>query len=115
MIWAIIMSDWIRPDKIHLISIEDGELTLSPAYDVIHRWRRIGFNLLRYWDMENGKMCNIAVDDGGAEFLVQEVGLFAIERSDIFEHEHEIYLKWQVDTMTEADFGLDFEAEPPQE
>lgn len=109
------MSEWIKPDKIHSVAIEDGELHLSPAYDVIHRWHQIGFNILRYWDMENGKMCNVAVDDGGAEFLMQAIGLFAIDRSDIFEHEHEIYLKWQADTMTEADFGLDFTADIPPE
>ena len=103
------MSEWIRPDKIHVVAIEGGELNLSPAYDVIHRWQRIGFNILRYWNMENNKMCNVALDDGGAEFLIQEVGLFAIARSEIFDHEHEIYLQWQSDTMTEEDFGLDFD------
>lgn len=112
------MSEWIKPDKIHTVPIEDGELHLSPAYDVLHRWQRLGFNILRYWDMNSGKMCNVALDDGGAEFLIQQVGLFAIDREagedpGIFEHEHEIYLKWQADTMTEADFGLEFTDELP--
>lgn len=111
------MSEWVKPDLVHSVAIEGGELHLSPAYDVLHRWQRLGFNILRYWDVDNDKMCNIAVDDGGAEFLVQEIGLFAIDRTDIFEHEHEIYLSWQADTMTEADFGLEFEpdAEPEPE
>lgn len=113
------MSEWVKPDKIHLIAIEDGELNVSPAYDVLHRWQSFGFNLLRYWDMNNSKMCNIAVDNAGAEFLMQAAGLFAIDREQepnagIFEHEHEIYLKWMADTMTEQDFGLDFEL-PPNE
>lgn len=108
------MSEWIKPDKIHTVPIEDGELYLSPAYDVLHRWQKFGFNILRYWDMENGKMCNVAIDNAGAEFLIQAVGLFAIDREQpphdgIFEHEHEIYLRWRADTLTEADFGVEFD------
>lgn len=116
------MSEWIKPDKIHTVPIEGGELHLAPSYDVLHRWKNIGFNILRYWDMENGKMCNVAVDNGGAEFLIETVGLFAIDREappndGIFEHEHEIYIRWAAETMTEADFGLDFAADidPPEQ
>lgn len=113
------MKDWVLPDKIHTVAIEDGELHLSPSYDVLHRWQSVGFNILRYWDMENSRLCNIAVDNGGAEFLMQAVGLFAVDREQppndgIFVHEHEIYLKWRADTMTEADFGLEFDI-PPNE
>lgn len=113
------MKDWIKPDKIGLVPIEDGELHVSPAYDVIHRWRSLGFNLLRYWDMQNGKMCNVALDNAGAQFLMDQAGLFEIDREQepnnyIFVHEHELYLKWAAETMTEADFGLEFDI-PPSE
>lgn len=100
------MSEWIIPDKIHLVPIEGGELALSPAYDVIHRWRRVGFNVLRYWDMDNGKMCNVALDDAGTDYLVQEVGLFTIPRDKIYDHEHKMYIDWKTETMTDSDFGL---------
>lgn len=108
------MSEWIKPDKIHLVPIEGGELHVSAAYDVLHRWQSVGFNILRYWDMENGRMCNVAVDNGGAEFLMQQCGLFSIDREQppndgIFEHEHKIYIQWKSDTLTDEDFGLEFD------
>ena len=92
----------ILPDTIHRIAIQDGELYLSPAYDVAHRWAQLGFNILRYWDSDNKNLCNIAMDDGGAEFLIDSCGLHTISRTDMYEHEHAIYIDWSASTMDDS-------------
>ena len=94
----------ILPDQIKQVAIEGGELYLSPAYDVLHRWQHLGFTMLKYWNHDTGKMCNIPVDEAGAEFLQQEIGLLALPRDDIYDHENEIYLEWTASQLDDL-FG----------
>lgn len=96
------MSDYIHPDKTRVVPIEDGELHLSTAYDVIHRFPFISFHLLKYWNQETSKMCNIAVDEAGADFLATECETPIVDRPFITVHEHEIYLSWMAGRLDES-------------
>lgn len=90
------MSEFIIPDQIHQIQIEDGVLNLHPAYDTIHRFSRLGFSMLKYWNQESEPptMCNVPINEEGAQFLVDECGLGTVHRDSITEHENEIYLQF---------------------
>ncbi len=99
---------YIQPDKCHQVGIEGGELLLSPAYDTVHHFKPLDFGLLKYWNQESGKMHNIALDAAGVEFLTAQCQLPLVEREFITEHEHEIYVTFSAQEMTEADFGLEF-------
>ncbi len=90
------MSEYIIPDKIHQIAIEDGVLNLSPAYDVVHQFSKLGFSMLKYFncDVEPPSMSNIPIDEAGAQFLIDHCGLGVVVRDTITEHENEVYIAW---------------------
>lgn len=97
------MSEFVVPDKITRVEIENGVLHLHQAYDTIHRFERIGFHLLKYWNQEedNPGIFNIAIDAAGADFLHTEANLAIVDRDTITVHEHEIYLSWQSEQLEE--------------
>lgn len=97
------MNEFIVPDKITRIEIENGVLHLHQAYDTIHRFERVGFHILKYWDQdrESPSMLNIAIDATGADFLHTQANLAIVDRNTITAHEHEIYLSWQADQIEE--------------
>ena len=90
------MGEFVVPDKIHQIAIEDGFLNLSASYDVLHRWSKIGFSMLKYYncDVQPPVMTNVPIDEAGAQFLIDKCGLGVVDRPTITDHEHEIYLAW---------------------
>lgn len=100
------MGEFVVPDKIHQVGIEDGFLNLSPAYDTIHRWGKIGFSMLKYFncDVEPPTMSNVPIDEAGAQFLIDKCGLGVVPRPTITEHEHEIYVAWS-SAQLEEQFG----------
>lgn len=57
----------ILPDRIYEIPIEDGVLRASPEFDIIHRWKKLGFSLMRYWDAENQSLHNVAKEEKGID------------------------------------------------
>ena len=93
------MSEFVQPDKIHQIPMEDGTLDLCVSYDVLHRWERLGFTMLKYWDQPNHTMCNVPINEAGAQFLIDECGIGVVDRPTMGHHEHEIYLSWSADQL----------------
>lgn len=97
------MSEFIVPDQIHRIGIEGGSLDLHIAYDTLHRWQRLGFSMLKYWnqDIEPATMSNIPLDEAGAAFLIEACNIGVVNRTTICDHEHEIYVGWLSDQLEE--------------
>ena len=100
------MGEFFVPDKIHQIAIEDGVLNLCASYDVIHRWARLGFSMLKYFDCDvvPPVMRNIPINEEGAEFLIEHAGLGVVPRLTMPTHEHEIYQQWAASNL-EDEFG----------
>lgn len=97
---------YTQPDKITRVPIEGGELRLSTAFDVIHKYPPLGAYILKYWDSENRGMSNVLMTDSSAEFLVAHAGLLVVERTFITHSEHDALLQWQTSQLTDGQFGL---------
>lgn len=95
------MSEFIVPDKISVVETDGGTLHLHEGYDIIHRWNRIGFHLLKFWNQNTEPPCmqNIAIDAAGADFLHEQARLAIVDRDIITAHEHEIYIRWQSEQL----------------
>lgn len=100
------MSEFVRPDQLIRVPISNGELLLSPAYDVVHRFQRFGTAMLKYYDQERRVMCNVPLNEPAMEFLRNEVGLYVVDRPFMMESEHEAHVSHSADNLSDADFGL---------
>lgn len=100
----------VIPDSVTVVPITGGELRLHPAYDVVHRFEWLGFNILKYWNQEAGGVSNIAIDDQAAVFLHADVGIEVLQRRKISAHEYVIYQDWVASKLDEI-FGGDFDGE----
>lgn len=94
----------IVPDILNEVGYEGGKFLFSEAYDVIHRFRFLGFSLLKYINGDTQTVSNVPLNDDQAGFLIEQVGLYAVERRTITQHEQEIYEFYQ-DSMLDDLFG----------
>lgn len=97
---------YIQPDRLTRVPIEGGELRLSAAFDVLHKFEPLGAYVLKYWDSDNGGMSNVMMTNSSAEFLVNQAGLMVVERKFITESENMALITWQANQLTDGDFGL---------
>jgi hypothetical protein len=97
----------VRPDVLVKVQIPSGELLLSPSIDVVHRFSFFGAHILKYWNQETATMNNIMLKDEGVEFLVNECGLYVVDRPFMTFKEHEAHVAFAADTLDESEFGLD--------
>lgn len=83
-----------RPDRLYQIEIEDMELTISPEYDIMHKFKKLGFSILRYWEEESG-MSDVLFAQELADKVIKFAGLHVIKRDYITNHEIELWERWQ--------------------
>lgn len=95
---------YIQPDRITQVPIQDGELRLSPAFDVLHKFEPLGAYILKYWDSDSHGMSNVMMTDASADFLVAEAGLMVVERPFITASEHDALLQWRTAQLSEEGY-----------
>lgn len=98
------LPSYIRADTLFRVPIEGGELRLSPAFDVLHKFDPLGAYVLKYWDSESHGMSNVMMTESSAKFLVSQAGLMVVERPFITASEHEALLSWTAQQLNEGDF-----------
>jgi hypothetical protein len=105
------MSNFVIPDQVHLIPIQNGVLRLSPSYDILHHWEENNAWMLKYWntDVQPPTFCNIPLGQEQADFLIQACGIEVCERKRMGEQEFQHYVGW-LGTQGAIDH-LDFEPE----
>ena len=96
----------VHPDIVMNVSIEHGTLRLSRAYDLVHRFAWLNFHILKYFKEDNTGVANITVSPEGAQFLLDACGLYLLDRSEIGQHEYDLYLEYQGACLDEAAMGL---------
>ena len=98
---------YIRPDCVTKLPIKGGgELVLSAGYDTVHLFQPLGAAMLKYWDPENSKMCNVLMDLDKALLLSKMGELAVVERPFILVSEHDSLVDWRASNLTEGEFGL---------
>ena len=91
----------IVPDQVYRIPIADGELLLSPAYDILHYFPGLAAFILKYWNQEDGGICDIHLPEESAQFLKDECGILVIERNSITEFEFDKLISWRVSNLSD--------------
>lgn len=93
------MSEFVQPDRIFQIPYEDGDLQISPAHDVIHAFRQIGAFVFKYWDCENRRFLNIAIEQPAVDYLVEHCEVAVAERATMSHSEHENWIEYQASIL----------------
>lgn len=101
--------NYVRKDVVHRVPIQNGELLLSPSYDVLHHFQPLGVWLLKYWNQDSHTMCDVMLEDKAAKFLIDTCGIMTVERTFCGEFEHEHIVEWQANMLDETNLGLNFE------
>lgn len=99
--------DLIRPDTIVQVPIQDGQLMLSPAFDVLHYFKGFDTYILKYWGQDTQNMHNVMITNDGARFLLDRCGLYVVEREFMFRSEHDAHVAWQADQLDDHEWGLE--------
>ena len=85
--------DNIRPDQLYKVPINGGgELTISPAYDILHYFPWLDCWILRYWntDKQPSVMTNIMMANADAERLISNLDMEVCSRTFITASEIEM-------------------------
>lgn len=107
-----IENDFLHPEQCFEVIINGKKTKLHEGYDVIHRFEKLGFNLLKYYDQDERTMLNIVIEDVPAVALHSRCGIEVLQRRGITPHEYDIYQEWVAMKLDDI-FAGEFEEEPP--
>ena len=98
------MADYVQPDRMYRIPIIDGELHVSPSYDILHRFEPLGAWVLKYWNVDHDppQFSNVPMSNEAALFLIEECGIQVCYRTFIGTEEHKHLLDWQTGQIDDS-------------
>lgn len=94
-------NNFVKQDRIVEVELADGEsIHLTESYDTLHRWEKIGFSMLKYYncDVDPPVMVNMPLVEENADILAG-LGIGVVDRPNISKHEWEIYLDFGADNL----------------
>jgi hypothetical protein len=96
------MSEFVHKDEIFQVPTNEITLLLSPAFDVIHRFKYFGANILKYWDSETKGMLEIIMEEEAVNYLIDFAGLPVVDRPFMTHSEHEKWLDYKSESLEET-------------
>jgi len=97
----------IKPDRIIRVSVsEDLEMLVSPAIDIMIRWRNLGYAMLKYWDSENQSFHQVLMSETYADAFQAATGVRVHDAEEIYESEIEAIRSWRENNLMDLDFEV---------
>lgn len=97
-----------KPDKVIRVHIsEDLELLVSPAIDIMLRWRHLGYTMLKYYDAENHSFHQVLMGEEYADAFQAATGVRVHEATEIYESELEVIRQWRENNLMDLDFEVE--------